>query len=353
MNDVRFALRILGRNRGSTALIVSLLALGTGASTTIFSLFDAVLLRPLPVRQPEQLVRMVQWFPKPLGMRSEFPYVYYKALRDHSKTLGSVFAETVWDNHFRMTEPEPAEEITVYGVTPEFFDALGVRPLVGRLLMTDDGTRNFDSPPAVLSYNFWRKRFGGNSSSVRGTFAINGHRFSIVGVMPRGFHGLSVDSGPDVRIPLRAYSLLISDFNVDQAEFELAGRLKPGVTQSQAQAECLTIWRPIMKDYYQKTENRSPETVSALLKHGMEIQSLEHGTSILRDNFGDVFKLLMASVSVLVVIVALNAAGLLLARAAARQREMAVRLAIGASLGGLRKYEVSPAAIALNLYTAQ
>jgi hypothetical protein len=250
MNDVRFALRILGRNRSSTALIVSLLALGTGASTTIFSLFDAVLLRPLPVRQPEQLVRMVQRFPKPLGVRSDFPYAYYKALRDHSKTLGSVFAETEWYKRFRVTDPVPAEEIVVDGVTPEFFDALGVSPLIGRLLMADDATRKFDTPPAVLSYNFWRKRFGGNPRSMGRTFAINGHRFSMVGVMPHGFHGLSVDHGPDIRIPLRAYSLLLSDFNVDHSAFEIAARLKPGFTQSRAQAECLTIWRPVMKEHY-------------------------------------------------------------------------------------------------------
>lgn len=327
MNDVRFALRILGKNRGSTALIVSLLALGIGFSTTAFSLFDAVLLRPLPVQHPEQLVRMVQRLPMPLGVRSEFSYVYYKALRDRSKTLDSVFGETEWNEHFRMTEPKPAEDVTVRGVTPEVFEALGVRPLIGRLLMVDDATRKFDTPPAVLSYRFWRKRFGSNSQSIGQTFAINGHRFSIVGVMPRGFHGLSVDNGPDIRIPLQAYSLLMPGFKLDQADFELAGRLKPGVKPSQAQAECLTIWRPVMKEFY--IGKNPPETVSALLGRGMELQSLVRGTSILRDNFGDVFKLLMASVGLLLVIVALNVAGLLLTRAAARQQEMAVRLAIG------------------------
>lgn len=330
MNDVRFALRILARNPGSTALIIFLLALGTGASTTIFSLFDAVLLRPLPVQHPEELVWMVQRLPKPLGVRSEFPYAYYKALRDRSKTLSSVFAETVWQDHFRMTQPEPAEDITVHGVTPEFFDALASRPFMGRFLTSDDATRNFDTPPAVLSYSFWRKRFGANAAWVHGqTLAINGHRFSIVGVMPRGFHGLSVDSGPDVRIPLPAYSLLAPEFNLDRADFALAGRLRPGVTPTQAQMECVTIWRPVLQDYYRNIEKMSPESVSRLLKRGMEVQSLERGTSVLRDNFGDVFKLLMASVSLLVVIVALNVAGLLLAKAAARQREMAVRLAIG------------------------
>ncbi len=332
MNDVRFALRILARNPGSTALIIALLALGTGASTTMFSLFDAVLLRPLPVRHPEQLVQMVQRLPKPLGLRSEFPYGYYKALRERSKTLGPIFAEAEWHDHFRLTDPEPAEEITVYGVTPEFFAALGSRPLLGRFPAINDAARDTDMPPAVLSYNFWRRRLGGNGGSIEGrTLAINGHRFSIAGVMPHGLHGLSVDSGPDIRIPLQAFSLLTPEFDADHTEFALAGRLQPGVTPAQAQVECLTIWRRVMQDYYQNIEKVPRESIPGLLRRGMEVRSLERGTSILRDNFGDVFQLLMASVSVLLVIVALNVAGLLLARAAVRQREMAVRLAIGGS----------------------
>jgi predicted permease len=147
--------------------------------------------------------------------------------------------------------------------------------------------------------------------------------------MPRNFQGLSVDSGPDIRIPLQAYLLLTPDFDVDHAEFALAGSLKPRATLTQAQRECRTIWPPVMQDYYRNIEKLSPESVSRLLKRGMDVQSLQRGTSILRDNFGDVLALLMASVSLLVVIVALNVAGLLLARTAVRQREMAGRLAVG------------------------
>lgn len=310
--------------------MVFLLALGSGASTTIFSLFDAALLRPLPLRHPEQLVRMVERLPKPLGIRSDFPYAYYEALREHSTSFDAVFGETEGYGRFRMSEPEPAEEITLRGVTPEFFDALGVRPLLGRLLTSDDATRSFDTPPAVVSYSFWRRRFGDKAELVRGrTLAINGHRFSIVGVMPRSFHGLSADSGTDVRVPLQAFPLLAPDMNIERATFELAGRLKPGITQTQAQTESVMIWRPVMQEYYRNIEKVPLEIESRLLKRGMEIQSVERGTSVLRDNFGDVFQLLMASVSLLAVIVALNVAGLLVAKAAVRQREMAVRLAIG------------------------
>jgi len=315
------------RNSGSTTLIVALLAVGIGMCATMFSLFDAVLLSPLPVSHPEQLVRMVQQLPR-LGIRSEFPYAYYRALGDHSKTL-TIFGETGEDTHFRMTAPEPAEEITVRAVTPEFFRALGVRALLGRILMPDDATRNSGTPPAVLSYNFWRRRFRGDPAAVRGqTLDINGHRFAVVGVMPREFNGLSADTTPDLRIPLQAFSL-ISDYKIEFAVFELAGRLKPGFTRANAQAECLSIWQSTMSDYYRNVEKESPETVAALLKRGMRLDSLERGTSILRETFADVFKLLMASVSLLALIVTLNVAGLLLARAATRRQEMAVRLAVG------------------------
>lgn len=327
VNDIRFALRMAARNPGSTALIVALLALGIGATTTIFSLFDAVLLRPLPVRHPEALVRIVQELPR-LGTRSSFPFAYYEALRGHATTVVT-FGETGHDMHFRMTEPEPAEQITVHAVTPDFFESLGVRPLLGRVLMPDDEARNAGTPPAVLSYAFWRRRFRGDPGVVRGeTLELNGHRFAIVGVLARDFNGLSVDTAPDVRIPDRAFPL-IGDSKLESAFFELAGRLKPGVSRLQAQAECLAIWRATMPDYYRSVENEPPEGVAALLRRGMKLESLKRGTSILRNSFGNVFKLLMASVSLLVLIVGLNVAGLLVARAAARQQEMAVRLAIG------------------------
>jgi predicted permease len=229
-----------------------------------------------------------------------------------------------------MTAPEPPEEITVYGVTPEFFASIGSRPLLGRFLTADDATRNSGTPPAVLSYQFWRRHFGGNIGSIAGqTLAINGHRFSIVGVMPRSFQGLSIDSGPDIRIPLSAYLLLMPDFDPDRADFAMAGRLRPGATLEEVQTECRTIWYSVMEDYYRNVEKLPPESFPRLLKPGMEVESLERGTSILRDNFGDVFKLLMVAVILLVLIVSLNVAGLLLARSAVRQREMAVRLAVG------------------------
>ena len=186
-------------------------------------------------------------------------------------------------------------------------------------------------PPAVLSYGFWQRRFGGDPGVVnRRTILVNGHRFVIVGVMPRDFKGITVDTAPDVRIPLRTFLLLVK-LPGRLLWFELAGRLKPGVRRSQAEAECQVLWRSTMKDYYRNVRNFQPQTVSGLLAQGMGLEPVERGVSLLRDRYGDVLKLLMASVALLLLIVCTNVAGLLLERAAARQQEITVRLAVGAT----------------------
>jgi ABC-type antimicrobial peptide transport system permease subunit len=321
MNDLRYALRMFQRNRGSSLLILVVLALGIGASTAIFSLFNAVLMRPLPVKQPEQLVRLVQYFSPRFPPNSNFAYAYYQALRAHAGTLQYVFGDT-GEGHFRLTEPGPAAEVTVHAVTPEFFAALGVKPLRGRVLMPDDVAA------AVLSYRFWRAHFSGDPAGK--AVVINGHRFTAVGVMPAEFNGISADTSPDVRIPLAAYRVF-SDGPIEASFFELAARLKPGVSMSQAQAECLALWQSTMSDYYINVRKESADVAASYLRRGMVLQPLARGTSVLRDRVGDILKLLLAVVTLLVLIIGLNAAGLLLVRAAGRQREMAVRLAIGAS----------------------
>ncbi|MGO8819463.1 MAG: ABC transporter permease [Terriglobia bacterium] len=208
--DLRYGLRMLAKNPGFTMLVTGLLALGIGATTVIFSLFDAVFLRPLPVRHPGELVRMVQQYLPKIPPQSNFAYAYYEALHDHASTFSATFGETGEYLHFAMSDPKPTEEISVYGVTSDFFTALGPRPLYGRLLLPDDANQKPGVPPAVLSYGFWQRRFGGDPGVVnRGTFLVNGHRFLIVGVLPRDFNGLTVETAPDARIPLRARMALL------------------------------------------------------------------------------------------------------------------------------------------------
>lgn len=272
---------------------------------------------------------MVQRAPK-LGTYSNFPYAYYQALHDHTTTLAAVFGESKY-YHFRLADPEPAEEITVHGVTPDYFEALGVRALYGRVLFPTDATEAPGMPPAVLSYGFWQRRFGGDPGVVKGrSLLVNGHRFAIVGVMPRDFNGLTLDTTPDVRVPLRAY-LPLANLTLDYTLLEMAGRLKPGFTRLQAEAECRALYQTSMRDYWQNVEKLSPHTISELLSRSMGLDTLDRGVSVVRDRYGDVLKLLMASVGLLVLIVCANVGGLLLARAAAREQEFAVRLAVGAT----------------------
>src|SRR5213594_3674138 len=178
MNDLRFAVRMLARSRGFAFVAVALLALGIGANAVIFSAFDAILWRPLPVRHAEELVRMVQRIPR-IGTTSTFHYSFYQALRDRSTTLSAIFGEAPIDA--AMNRPTPAEQVRVHMATPEFFQVLGIPALVGRTLTEDDAKVNSETPPAVLSYDFWRRRFNGDPDAVGRTIVLHGHPFVIVG----------------------------------------------------------------------------------------------------------------------------------------------------------------------------
>src|SRR5579872_928277 len=180
MNDLRFGARILDRNRASSVTIILLLALGIGAGTAIFSLFDAIVLRPLPVSHPEQLVRLIQQYPR-IGVRSSFRYSFYETLRDQHGSLAAVFGEAGDYLRFTLTDPGPAEQIVVLAVTPEYFSALGVQARFGRALTAEDAQPSSGLPPVVLSYPFWARRFNADPQTVGRTLAVNGQRFAIVG----------------------------------------------------------------------------------------------------------------------------------------------------------------------------
>ena len=330
MSDLRYAARMLQKSPGFTLVTAGLLAIGIGASSLMFSAFESVWLRPLPVRHPEELVRLVQKIPQ-LGTRSYFIYPYYRALVAHSTTLSAVFGEN--ELLVAMNDPAPSEQIRVHLATPEFFQALGVEALYGRALTQDDGGDHPGSVPAVLSYGFWQRRFRSDRAALGQTIALHGHPFTIVGVMPREFNGITADTAPDVRVPLRALSLLAtaeSEAKIENVTLDLAGRLRPGVTRERAHAECLAIWRSTIEEYGRRPD-LGPRYVETELSRGMDLDPLDRGVSILRDKFGGALELLTISVGLLLLMVCANVAGLLLAGAAARRGEIAVRLALGAT----------------------
>lgn len=326
MSDFRFALRMLAKSPGFTLVVVGLLSVGIGTTTLIFSAFDTVLLRPLPVRHPEELVRMVQKVPK-VPTTNSLPAAYYQTLRNYSTTLSAVFGEAQLD--VAMNEPGPSEAIQVYLPTPEYFDVLGVRALYGRTLLTDDAKDEPGTPPAVLSYGFWRRRFGGDPHVIGTSLVLRGNRFVIVGVLPREFNGISADTAPDVRVPLRTLPLLWilpAGLRMDRVQFELAGRLNPGISRAQAETECQALWRSAVGTYYPE-----PEQADFEFKLGMALDPIQHGFSLLGDRYGTTLKFLSICVGLLLLMICANLAGLLLARGATRREEMGLRLAIGAT----------------------
>jgi putative ABC transport system permease protein len=223
MGDLRYAVRTLAKSPGFTLTVVGLLALGIGANTAIFSALNALLLRPLPARLPEQLIRLVQVVPR-LGTISSFEHEVYDSLQ-HARTLSAVFGDAEWP--IALDDPKPAEQVRVDVVTPEFFDVLGVPALHGRTLTANDAREDPGPPPAVLSYGFWRRRFASDMGAVGRTITLRSHKFVVVGVMPQSFNGITMDTAPDLRIPLRAFPLLRFDgaYRYNGIALELAARL--------------------------------------------------------------------------------------------------------------------------------
>jgi predicted permease len=303
-------------------------ALGIGANTAIFSALNALLLRPLPVRQPQELIRLVQVVSR-LGTISSFRHEVFDALQ-HASTLSAVIGDAEWP--VALDDPKPAEQVRVHVVTPEFFDVLGVAALYGRTLTANDARDDPGPPPAVLSYGFWRRRFAADVRAVGRAIALRGHKFIVVGVMPQSFNGITTDTTPDLRIPLRAFPLLRFEGagRYNGIALELTARLKPGVALAQARAECFAIWRAATEDAMRR-EHAKQELIDSEIGRGLQIESLERGAFMLRDRFGLAVELLSASAGLLLLLMCSNVAGLLLARNSARREEIAVRLALGAT----------------------
>jgi putative ABC transport system permease protein len=204
LQDVRFALRVFLKNRAFTVVAMLSLALGIGANTAIFTLLDAVLLKSLPVRAPEELVAL--GIGSTTDPNTSFNYPDYEFIRDHSKSYAGVLACSGGGNPiaFRVADERGAGSEVVSGtmVSGNYFEVLGIPPAAGRVLAPADNLREDAHPSVVLSYDFWQRRFAGSPSAVGRAITLNGSPFTVVGVARSGFHGTAVGNSPDLFLPI-------------------------------------------------------------------------------------------------------------------------------------------------------
>jgi predicted permease len=330
--DLRYTLRTLRRNPGFSIVAVLSFALGIGANAAIFTLINAVMLRTLPVKEPDRLVRLTRLLSSgpQQGRPGSVSYPLFEYFRDNVTSISGAFAQGAFDQAIVIDGED--EFVTADVVSSGYFAVLGIDAAVGRLFGSGDDLLSPPAPAAVITDRYWQRRFGRSPSAIGKTFTARDRTFTIVGVTPPSYEGASPGRVPDLVVPLL---LMMSDTQRMSTDFNWLhpmARLKPGATVDQANAEVQVLFGA----FVQSQAARAAEKERAgILRQRAVALSAPDGLNPIRDNIAQPLLILMGIVGLILMLACVNLSGLLLARAAARQREISIRLAIGAGRGRL------------------